>query len=157
MILFTNCRNPPDCHHQKRSHHLCHFGECPSCKQICNKNRDMCSHLCSAPCHSSVLVKMQTPKATMPWEQTGPQLEKKCLPCPDCLVPVPVTCLGGHETSEWPCYNSRVSSCHRPCGRILLCSNHLCNKLCHLVLDAADDTKVYTKNLLKNCLNSTNM
>lgn len=91
ILIF---RIPPDCHHEARTNHYCHSGDCPSCKQICNKERPTCPHLCSAPCHSAVLVKIQAQKASMPWEQTGPQIEKQCLACPDCKVPVSVTCLG---------------------------------------------------------------
>lgn len=130
------CQIPPDCHHEKRLNHKCHFGECPSCKQICNKPRSQCPHLCSAICHSAVLIKIESQKASMPWEQTKPQVERKALPCPDCTVQVPVTCLGEHEVANWPCYIAKPSSCERPCERILLCGNHTCTFPCHLVVDA---------------------
>ncbi|XP_008191258.2 NF-X1-type zinc finger protein NFXL1 [Tribolium castaneum] len=127
------CLIPPDCHHEKREPHKCHFGDCPPCKQICNKPRSKCPHLCSASCHSAVVVKIESKKASMPWEQTKPQLERKALACPDCEVPVSVTCLGEHETCDWPCYKAVPSSCHRPCGRQLTCENHTCTLPCHVV------------------------
>lgn len=135
------CSISPDCHHEKRENHKCHFGDCPPCRQICNKDRSTCLHKCSAPCHSAVLVKIEAQKASMPWEQTKPQVEKKALPCPDCVVPVPVTCLGEHETADWPCYLAKPSSCHRPCGRILECENHSCSLPCHVVESAPDKIK----------------
>jgi NF-X1-type zinc finger protein NFXL1 len=88
------CLVPPDCNHEARELHKCHFGDCPPCKQICNTRLPNCVHLCSSPCHSAVIVKVEGQKPTMPWEQTKPHLERKALPCPDCPVPVPVTCLG---------------------------------------------------------------
>ncbi|XP_056634026.1 NF-X1-type zinc finger protein NFXL1 [Diorhabda sublineata] len=127
------CLISPDCHHEKRDLHRCHFGDCPPCRQICNKVHDKCSHVCPAPCHSAVLVKIEGQKASMPWEQVKPQVVRKQLPCPDCVVKVPVTCLGEHETTDWPCHLAKPSSCHRPCGRILDCSNHICNLQCHIV------------------------
>jgi NF-X1-type zinc finger protein NFXL1 len=93
-FFFFFCRVPPDCNHEARELHKCHFGDCPPCKQICNKRLPNCVHLCSSPCHSAVIVKVEGQKPTMPWEQTKPHLERKALPCPDCPVPVPVTCLG---------------------------------------------------------------
>ncbi|XP_030765606.1 NF-X1-type zinc finger protein NFXL1 isoform X2 [Sitophilus oryzae] len=132
------CKIPPNCHHQKRDNHKCHFGDCPSCRQTCKKSRSSCSHLCTAVCHSSVVVKIEAQKATMPWEQTSPQFERKCLPCPDCKEPVMVTCLGEHETSPWPCHLAKPSNCGRPCGRILRCTNHTCSLSCHVVECTSD-------------------
>lgn len=91
---------PPECHHAKRESHNCHYGECPPCKQICNKIHTKCGHSCPAPCHSSVLVKIEGQKGSMPWENTSEQLEKKALPCPDCQVPVPITCFGTFELNQ---------------------------------------------------------
>nr|CAH7743895.1 unnamed protein product [Callosobruchus chinensis] len=135
------CMIPPDCHHPKRGPHRCHFGECPPCKQVCGKSHPDCSHTCPAPCHSAVLMKEETQKASMPWEQTKPQLKRVELPCPECVVPVPVTCLGQHETVDWPCHLAKPSSCQRPCGRILSCTNHTCTLPCHSVVGATDTTK----------------
>ncbi|XP_018334873.1 NF-X1-type zinc finger protein NFXL1 [Agrilus planipennis] len=133
------CNIPPDCHHGKREKHRCHPGNCPPCRQICNKNRPNCPHPCPAPCHSAVVVKVEGEKGSMPWEQTGPYYEKRELPCPDCIVPVPVTCFGNHETLNWPCHLAKPSSCHRPCDRRLLCGNHTCSFQCHTVENAPDE------------------
>lgn len=138
---FKLCQIPPDCHHEKRENHKCHFGNCPPCRQICNKSKISCSHSCNAVCHSAVLIKIEGQKASMPWEQTKPQIEKKSLPCPDCTTPVPVTCLGEHEVANWPCYMAKPSSCHRPCGRSLLCGNHTCTYSCHLVEEAPNKSE----------------
>ncbi|XP_050511644.1 NF-X1-type zinc finger protein NFXL1 [Diabrotica virgifera virgifera] len=135
------CLTPPDCHHEKRDSHRCHFGDCPPCRQICNKIHNKCSHSCPVTCHSAVLVKIEGQKASMPWEQVKPQVVRRELPCPDCVVKMPVTCLGEHETSDWPCYMSKPSSCHRQCGRLLDCGNHRCTWLCHTVKDAPDNIK----------------
>lgn len=134
------CQIPPECHHEKRVNHKCHFGDCPPCKQICNKELNQCSHLCKAICHSAVLIKIEGQKASMPWEQTKPQVAKKSLPCPDCTVSVPVTCLGQHEVADWPCYLSKPSSCQRACGRLLACGNHTCTFVCHLVVGELNKT-----------------
>ncbi|RZC05035.1 hypothetical protein BDFB_010839, partial [Asbolus verrucosus] len=127
---------PPDCHHQKREPHKCHFGDCPPCKQICYKRRPNCTHLCDASCHSAVVVKIEGQKPSMPWEQTKPQLERKTLPCPNCE----------HETSNWPCHTAKPASCHRPCGRSLNCGNHTCTLPCHAIESAPDATRAG-----KNC------
>ncbi len=55
----------------------------------------------------------------------------------DLQVPVPVTCLGGHETSAWPCFCAKPASCGRRCGRHLPCGNHVCERDCHRVKNAA--------------------
>ncbi|CAG9761630.1 unnamed protein product [Ceutorhynchus assimilis] len=125
------CRIPPDCHHEQRDNHRCHFNDCPPCKQVCNKTRTSCQHRCSAVCHSAVLVKIEAQKASMPWERSSPKVEKVNQPCPDCEVPVKVTCLGGHETADWPCHKAKPTSCGRPCGRLLGCTNHTCTLPCH--------------------------
>lgn len=102
--IYFSYSIPPDCHHEKRENHKCHFGDCPPCHQVCNKERSTCPHKCNAACHSAVLVKIEAQKASMPWEQTKPQLEKRALPCPDCMVPVPVTCLGKSISFLWKCF-----------------------------------------------------
>ncbi|XP_065556677.1 NF-X1-type zinc finger protein NFXL1-like isoform X2 [Artemia franciscana] len=133
------CQVPSDCHHPERRRHLCHFGKCPPCKRECGLNYPDCDHICVTPCHDNVLVKVDSDtgkKRSGPWEKLKePSIEIRKLPCPPCDVPVPVTCLGGHETKNWPCHNSKPSSCYRPCGQVLLCSNHICSRPCHKVED----------------------
>ncbi len=86
----------------------CHFGDCPPCKQTCARQMS-CGHSCPAPCHDRVkVVSGGGAKASVPWEETGPRLEVKALSCPDCMHPVPVTCLGAHETADWPCHAAKV-------------------------------------------------
>ncbi|KAH1004003.1 hypothetical protein HUJ04_003825 [Dendroctonus ponderosae] len=127
------CVTPPECHHEKRDNHKCHFGDCPPCRQICNKRRPNCVHPCSATCHAAVIVKIEAQQGSMPWEQSAPQLQKQNQPCPVCKVPVKTTCLGKHETVDWPCHLAKPASCGRPCGRLLKCTNHSCSLQCHLV------------------------
>lgn len=63
------------------------------------------------------------------------QIEIQKLPHPACEIMVPVTCIGGHETADWPCWNSKPTSCGRACRRRLKCGNHFCQEPCHIVAD----------------------
>ena len=40
-------------------------------------------------------------------------------------------CKGGHEISTVKCSEAAPYSCLRPCGRLLPCGNHTCEKECH--------------------------
>ncbi|XP_063216921.1 NF-X1-type zinc finger protein NFXL1 [Bacillus rossius redtenbacheri] len=135
------CKQPPDCHHARREKHRCHPGDCPPCRQVCGRVRAACPHLCPAPCHSAVLVRVEAARRPAgPWEAVSPQLEVRDLPCPPCAVPVPVTCPGGHETSDQPCSSARPHPCGRVCGRALPCGNHNCSKPCHTVSGDTDSS-----------------
>ena len=141
----NKCKAPTDCHHASRVTHSCHFGPCPGCRQVCEKSLK-CGHNCLSPCHDNVKVKVEdTPArkaAATPWElqKSGkPDIELKALDCPDCEVPVSVTCLGGHETTDWPCFKAKPSSCGRNCGRKLPCGNHFCERSCHKVKNAPNE------------------
>lgn len=90
-------RKPSDCHHTEREAHLCHFNECPNCKQQCNLPLKDCSHLCLAICHDSVLVKEEINASNTPWGMKEKEKSiKKSLPCPSCQVPTTVSCFGQH-------------------------------------------------------------
>ncbi|XP_054277093.1 NF-X1-type zinc finger protein NFXL1-like [Macrosteles quadrilineatus] len=131
------CRIPPDCHHAERDFHYCHFGSCPVCRQICDLPRQNCPHLCPKLCHSAVLVNVaDNIKPAGPWELVQPQLELRALPCGDCWESVSVSCLGGHEVTNVPCYRAVPYVCGRECGRYLSCGNHSCSAACHQVLNA---------------------
>lgn len=65
---------------------------------------------------------------------------------------MPVTCLGGHETLDWPCYVANPTSCERKCGRMLTCGNHTCSLLCHTVEGAANEVAVSNLYEIKNLL-----
>lgn len=65
--------------------------------------------------------------------QVNTPYELKRLPCPDCTVPVDVTCYGGHEVISLPCFRAKPLSCERMCDRILPCTNHLCTLPCHVI------------------------
>ncbi|XP_063701227.1 NF-X1-type zinc finger protein NFXL1-like [Culicoides brevitarsis] len=132
------CRQPctvkSKCRHQNK--HFCHFGECPPCDEMCNEALP-CSHSCKAKCHDFVKVSIKEAnfKPSMPGEYAVERVEFKKLDHPKCQAKVPVGCIGGHETALWPCWNSKPTSCGRPCGRKLSCSNHKCDKECHSVKD----------------------
>ncbi|XP_021938982.1 NF-X1-type zinc finger protein NFXL1 isoform X3 [Zootermopsis nevadensis] len=140
--LISARRIKPNCHHPSREPHRCHFGDCPPCQQVCGMLLDPCKHKCPAPCHSAVWVKVEEDqkKPVGPWDKVQPQVELKALPCPRCKVPVPVMCLGSHETLDWPCYVANPTSCERECGRMLMCGNHTCRLLCHTVEGAPNET-----------------
>ncbi|KAL3881056.1 hypothetical protein ACJMK2_033252 [Sinanodonta woodiana] len=135
------CRQPPDCHHSERTPHRCHFGNCPPCKQICQKSLPNCQHSCSFICHSAVRVKMKdrTPRAG-PWESRQAEwvevVNKLCPPCPQ---PIKVECRGKHEITTVPCAEVQPYSCGRKCGRKLPCGNHSCSLNCHTVERATAD------------------
>uniref|UniRef100_A0A8C9TAX4 Nuclear transcription factor, X-box binding like 1 n=1 Tax=Scleropages formosus TaxID=113540 RepID=A0A8C9TAX4_SCLFO len=129
------CRSPPTCHHSSREKHRCHFGTCPPCRQICQRVLEACGHTCPALCHDEVMVK-KTDRTQLagPWEQLSePAFVCKALPCPPCQVPIDTACLGEHEVSPLPCHSCGPFSCGRPCGRLLACGNHRCNRECHSV------------------------
>lgn len=136
------CSLPPDCHHKTRLPHRCHFGRCPPCQQICSKLLRNCDHTCPAKCHTAVLVKTVGEKKRQgPWEPApAPKLEVLDKKCPRCKVPVPVTCFGLHETSDFACSEARPYSCGKQCGRQLVCGNHSCSLECHIVTGSVNDT-----------------
>ncbi|XP_069833688.1 NF-X1-type zinc finger protein NFXL1 isoform X1 [Dendropsophus ebraccatus] len=131
------CSRPSTCHHEAREKHRCHFGPCPPCRQICQKTLQKCGHLCPAPCHDEALVKQKgLPQPAGPWEQPcEPAYIQTALPCPPCVVPMSVECLGKHEVGPLPCHASGPFSCKRPCGRLLPCGNHTCLRECHKVTE----------------------
>ena len=78
-----------------------------------------------------------------PWDPQGRVWQEiESQPCPPCQVPVKVSCLGGHEVVTVACAIARVSSCHRPCGRVLACCKHECELECHMIEGAADESQV---------------
>ncbi|XP_077333657.1 NF-X1-type zinc finger protein NFXL1 isoform X1 [Lithobates pipiens] len=131
------CSRPSTCHHETREKHRCHFGPCPTCRQVCQKTLQKCGHLCPVPCHDEALVKQKgLTQPAGPWEQPSePAFIQKALPCPPCQVPIPMECLGKHEISPLPCNSAGPFSCKRPCGRFLACGNHTCLKECHKVTE----------------------
>ena len=101
-------RKPSDCHHQEREAHLCHFNQCPDCKQPCNQPLQGCAHRCSAVCHDSVLVKEETNASNTPWGAKE-KVARKSLPCPPCPVSTTVSCFGRHtvrSTRREPSYHA---------------------------------------------------
>lgn len=155
-------RKPSDCHHSEREPHLCHFKECPSCKQTCSLPLKSCSHTCPAICHDSVLVREQTDVPNTPWGMKEKEKGlRKALPCPPCQVQTTVFCFGQHvvslfillqksliwppfslQSQVFPCSTARPFCCGHLCNRTLKCQNHLCNSPCHLVTGVSNQTDV---------------
>ncbi|XP_067613694.1 NF-X1-type zinc finger protein NFXL1 [Eurosta solidaginis] len=140
IMCMEICRIPSKCHHPNT--HRCHKNDCPPCNQKCGQpnNTTGCEHICEAKCHAAVKVPKQNPtngQVANVWNITK-KFEFKSLPHPPCEKPVTVTCIGGHEVANWPCSNSRPSSCQRLCNRSLRCGNHKCELVCHSVPDIQD-------------------
>lgn len=130
------CKLPPICHHTKQDSHKCHTSDCPPCKKICNIVRDKCGHKCVVTCHTKVLVKVRVNGSAQPagpWEILKEKLELQTFSCPPCEVSIMVTCIGEHETKPWPCYKAIPTSCGRTCGKLLNCTNHNCQLICHKI------------------------
>ncbi|XP_064636261.1 NF-X1-type zinc finger protein NFXL1-like [Lineus longissimus] len=134
------CKIPPTCHHPSREPHRCHFGNCPPCRQTCDKDLPECDHKCPSSCHSGILAKVQDKVVRSgPWEKLPPmRVESIDKPCPPCQVPIQAQCLGKHETCYLPCSEVKPFSCTGPCGRKLPCGNHSCRLECHEVVGAKD-------------------
>lgn len=135
------CKIPSSCHHTNP--HRCHMNDCPPCTQICalKNTTTNCEHPCAIKCHDSVKVSIADKnfKPSTPWEVQPEQFVFKKLPHPPCQFKVPVTCIGGHETSFWICSNSKPMSCGRICGRKLACGNHVCELQCHKLENFEND------------------
>lgn len=133
------CKIASKCHHT--NHHKCHINECPPCVQPCMLENDTtkCSHPCAARCHDAVKVQIinKNFKPSTPWEAQPEKFEIKKQPHPPCGEKLSVECIGGHEISVWPCWNSKPMSCGRACGRKLKCGNHVCELTCHVVENKA--------------------
>lgn len=137
------CRLPPICHHPTQIPHRCHFENCPQCRIPCGIKLPNCIHFCQMVCHTAIRMKIKdNVQRAGPWEGR-PQIREEIVkkPCPPCPVPMPMQCLGKHETGQFPCAELRPYSCGRKCGRQLACGNHTCNKDCHEVVGAENDIK----------------
>ncbi|KAJ8298481.1 hypothetical protein KUTeg_025012 [Tegillarca granosa] len=134
----------------------CHTGPCGNCRQMavktcrCGKKQkevQCCKdYLCDIKCNNMRDCRKHQCKRKVqragPWEGR-PQIREEIVkkPCPPCPVPMPMQCLGKHETGQFPCAELRPYSCGRKCGRQLACGNHTCNKDCHEVVGAENDIK----------------
>lgn len=58
-MKYSLPRNPPDCHHEARTSHRCHFGYCVPCRQVCGQKLSHCDHSCPVVCHTAVLARVQ--------------------------------------------------------------------------------------------------
>lgn len=80
-----------------------------SCGQSCSKPRGPCPHPCPLQCHAG--------------------------PCPPCLLIGPSQpCFCGKNVSTKRCGETDYTqgwSCHEPCGDLLACGEHECQKECH--------------------------
>jgi len=130
------CGIPPDCHHEKRIPHRCHYARCPPCSQKCSVKYPSCSHECLEICHDRVFdekakeldILRNKSKKVM-----NDDVYFYALPCPPCTAPVDKFCLGEHAAKSFPCSQLKPYSCRDVCGRVLACSNHVCQKECHVV------------------------
>ncbi|KAI1356637.1 hypothetical protein F5Y01DRAFT_112 [Xylaria sp. FL0043] len=79
------------------------------CGQTCSKPRGTCPHPCPLECHAG--------------------------PCPPCLLMGPSQpCFCGKSVSTKRCGETDYTkgwSCHEPCGDLLPCGEHECQKECH--------------------------
>lgn len=130
-----SCKIPPDCHHEKRLPHRCHYARCPPCKHICLNKYSTCEHECTEYCHDRVF-NQQAKEADMlrnnP-KKINNDIYFMPLPCPPCKAPIDKLCLGEHNTRSIPCSELKPYSCGEICGRLLACSNHVCQRECHIV------------------------
>lgn len=81
----------------------------PTCKSLCLKLLDSCSHTCSSPCH------------------TGP--------CPPCRIKIVRPCRCGATTQDVDCHRDQSGTyteilCDRPCVALRGCGKHQCNRIC---------------------------
>lgn len=136
------CKLPAKCHHDQIQRHTCHYTDCPACNLKCDKALK-CGHTCPAKCHSAVFTEsIENKNREGPWVKLKVNRELKNLPCPDCLVPMPVKCLGNHEKCNLPCYRAKPYNCGSKCGRLLKCTNHKCSIECHHVEVNEDDVMI---------------
>ena len=81
----------------------------PTCKSLCLRPLDGCSHTCSSPCHPG--------------------------PCPPCRIKVVRPCRCGATTQDVECHSDRDGThteilCDRPCPALRSCGKHQCNRVC---------------------------
>ncbi|KOC62472.1 NF-X1-type zinc finger protein NFXL1 [Habropoda laboriosa] len=137
------CNNTLNCRKHK-CFAPCHSGPCYPCAQTdviqcrCGYNK------IRVPC--GTVKKIKPPPCNKPCKIPPichhPKREThKCHqgPCPPCKKILQVTCLGGHETRPWLCHMARPTSCGRLCGKMLPCTNHTCELVCHRVPSSDGD------------------
>ncbi|XP_063722936.1 NF-X1-type zinc finger protein NFXL1-like isoform X3 [Symsagittifera roscoffensis] len=133
-----NCMKPPACHHSSLKPHKCHSGHCPPCDQVCEKRLvDKCGHPCMATCHSAVWTKFRPKNLLMNESVHFKQVEQ---PCPPCRGQIEISCFGQHESINIQCAKAKTYSCGSSCGRMLSCGNHQCERICHVVQTAPDES-----------------
>jgi transcriptional repressor NF-X1 len=81
----------------------------PTCKSLCLKQLDDCSHACSSPCHHRS--------------------------CPPCRVKLARPCRCGATTRNVECHGGQGGTrteilCDRPCPALRNCGKHQCNRIC---------------------------
>lgn len=150
------CAIPATCHHSNREPHLCHFGPCPPCRQICGVQSSHCQHSCPLPCHDPIpdplpLTKREKRLGIRP--TYPPPIAFDQVRCPPCPYLVTRSCLGRHEIREVKCSTPKKFQCDRQCGNPLECGNHQCNKPCHEVtIDRRQpDWKDHSKGVCDSC------
>ncbi|KAM9501093.1 transcriptional repressor NF-X1 isoform 1-T1 [Clarias gariepinus] len=130
-------RTGGDCIH--RCNILCHPGPCPQCPAFTTK-----SCVCG---RTSKQVRCSQTGALRCDQECGAQLNCKqhcctqiChqVPCQPCQLSVQQVCYCGVVHREVACGTDQENfdgsgyfSCHKPCGKMLECHAHRCQKVCH--------------------------
>lgn len=131
------CTVLPRCQHGANCKpHRCHYGACPKCELVCNKELS-CGHTCKQRCHGprpppNPEYTLKQKKKRKELDQDNDSLGSSCPPCPEQILR---QCLGFHMGGEriMVCSESVAFGCGRLCGNPLGCGNHRCRKLCHKV------------------------
>ncbi|KAH3745328.1 NF-X1-type zinc finger protein NFXL2 [Pelomyxa schiedti] len=129
------------CHHDIKNAppHKCHFGPCPSCKQVCGKLHGKCGHVCELPCHDPYPTLPPIPKGQENniyyRPQLPPPLSLDKVICPPCPKFVQRKCFGEHMEKTVRC-STQPFSCSHNCQNILACGNHKCRQQCHVIKEA---------------------
>ncbi|KAI5070208.1 hypothetical protein GOP47_0014551 [Adiantum capillus-veneris] len=131
------CSIIPRClHNEICKPHRCHYGACPPCLLICNKELS-CGHTCKERCHGPRPPPNPEFKLKQTKKRKEPNRDMEILgsPCPPCTERILRQCLGYHlgEERNVVCSESGPFSCGKLCGNYLACSNHICQRPCHEV------------------------
>lgn len=91
-----------------------------SCGNICLRKGRYCEHKCTILCHPG--------------------------PCPDCTVMVRKNCFCGKSNSMVKCSLDVEIICKNICGRLLSCTVHKCERICH-----SNQCEPCNKQIIQNC------
>ncbi|KAH9835226.1 uncharacterized protein C8Q71DRAFT_811773 [Rhodofomes roseus] len=114
-----------------------HRGACPSClrssfeEMICN-----CGHtILEPPIPCGTRINCHFPCARPPLPCGHPKAQHAChedpMPCPPCPFLASKRCACGKKTVDNVRCSQEKVSCGTPCGKLLSCGFHHCERLCH--------------------------